>query len=49
MPDQSVELTEAQVAEVQRRRSDPGRKLVCHAAARKRIERLVCGEPGDAP
>jgi len=39
-PDRLVLLTEAQVAEVRHRRADPNRKLVSHAAARKRIRRL---------
>ena len=39
-PDRLVALTDAQVAEVRRRRADPNRKLVSHAAARKRIDRL---------
>lgn len=33
-------LTDAQVAEVRRRRADPGRKLVPHAEALERIGRL---------
>jgi hypothetical protein len=33
-------LTEAQIAEIRDRRSDPGRKLVSHAEARERITRL---------
>jgi hypothetical protein len=40
-PDRLVVLTDAQVAEVRRRRADPNRKLVSRAAARKRI-----GRPG---
>jgi hypothetical protein len=39
-PDRLVVLSDAQVAEVRRRRVDPNRKLVSHAKARKRIERL---------
>jgi len=39
-PDRLVVLTDAQVAEVRRRRADPNRKLVSHAAARKPIGRL---------
>jgi hypothetical protein len=39
-PDRLVLLTDAQVAEVRRRRAEPNRKLVSHAAARKRIGRL---------
>jgi hypothetical protein len=39
-PDRLVALTDAQVAEVRRRRADPNRKLVSHASARKRIGRL---------
>jgi hypothetical protein len=35
-----MRLTEAQVAEVRRRRADPNRKLVSHAEARERIARL---------
>jgi hypothetical protein len=35
-----VRLTEAQIAEVRRRRADPGRKLVSQAEARDRITRL---------
>jgi hypothetical protein len=35
-----VRLTEAQIAEVRRRRVDPGRKLASHAEARDRITRL---------
>jgi hypothetical protein len=35
-----VRLTEAQIAEVHRRRADPGRKLLSHAEARDRITRL---------
>jgi len=35
-----VRLTEAQIAEIRRRRDDPGRKLVSHAEARERITRL---------
>jgi hypothetical protein len=33
-------LTEAQVAEVRRRKTDPNRKLLSHAEARERIGRL---------
>jgi hypothetical protein len=36
----NVQLTDAHVAEVRRRRSDPDRVLVPHAEARKRIRRL---------
>jgi hypothetical protein len=35
-----VQLTDAQVAEVRRRRADPNRVLVSHAEARERIRRL---------
>jgi hypothetical protein len=35
-----MQLTDAQVAEVRRRRTDPARKLVPHAEARERIRRL---------
>jgi hypothetical protein len=35
-----VQLTDAQVAEVRRRRTDPNRVLVPHAEARQRIGRL---------
>jgi hypothetical protein len=35
-----VRLTDAQVAEVRRRRTDPTRKLVSHDEARERIGRL---------
>ena len=35
-----VRLTDAQVAEVRRRRTDPNRKLVSHDEARERIGRL---------
>jgi hypothetical protein len=35
-----MRLTDAQVAEVRRRRADPNRKLVSHAEARERIARL---------
>lgn len=38
-----VRLTEAEIAEVRRRRADPDRKLVSHAEARERISRLVAG------
>jgi hypothetical protein len=34
-----VALSDAQVAEVRRRRADPNRKLVTHAEARERITR----------
>jgi hypothetical protein len=40
LPDRLVTLTDAQVAEVARRRADPNRKLVSNAKARKRIARL---------
>ena len=33
-------LTDAQVAEVRRRRADPNRSLLAHAEARERIGRL---------
>jgi hypothetical protein len=33
-------LTDAQLAEIRRRRSDPDRKLVSHGDARERIRRL---------
>jgi nitrate reductase assembly molybdenum cofactor insertion protein NarJ len=33
-------LTDAQVEEVRRRRTDPNRKIVSHAEARERIGRL---------
>ena len=33
-------LTEAQIAEVRRRRADPNRNLLSHAEARERIGRL---------
>ena len=36
----SVQLTDAQVAEVRRRRADPNRVFVSHADARERIGRL---------
>jgi hypothetical protein len=39
-PDRLVVLTDAQLAEVRRRKTDPNRKLVSHAAAKKRIARL---------
>ena len=39
-PDTQVALSDAQVAEVRRRRADPNRKLVSHAEARERITRL---------
>lgn len=35
-----VQLTDAQVAEVRRRRADPDRKLVSHTDARERIRRF---------
>jgi len=35
-----MRLTDAQIAEVRRRRTDPNRKLVSHAEARERIARL---------
>jgi hypothetical protein len=35
-----MQLTDAQVAEVRRRIADPNRKLLSHAEARERIERL---------
>jgi hypothetical protein len=35
-----VQLTDAQVAEVRRRVSDPNRELLSHAEARARIARL---------
>jgi len=35
-----MRLTDAQVAEVRRRRANPNRKLVSHAEARERIARL---------
>ncbi|MGX7744989.1 hypothetical protein [Rhodopseudomonas parapalustris] len=35
-----LRLTEAQVAEVRRRRSDPNRRLVSHEDAKQRIVRL---------
>jgi TPP-dependent pyruvate/acetoin dehydrogenase alpha subunit len=35
-----MRLTEAQIAEVRRRKADPGRKLVSHDEARGRIARL---------
>jgi hypothetical protein len=35
-----VRLTEAQIAEVRRRNTNPDRKLVSHAEARERIGRL---------
>jgi len=38
-PDRLVALSDAQVAEVHRRRADPNRKLVSHAEARERITR----------
>ena len=37
---QDVQLTDAQVAEVRRRRADPNRVLVSEAEARERIRRL---------
>jgi hypothetical protein len=39
-PDRLVPRTNAQVDEVRRRRADPNRKRVSHAAARKHIGRL---------
>ena len=39
-PDRLVLLTDAQVAEVRRRRADPNRRLISHAEARERIARL---------
>jgi hypothetical protein len=36
----AVQLTEEQVAEVRRRRSDPERKIVSHEEARARLGRL---------
>ena len=33
-------LTDAQLAEVRRRRADPDRKLVSHAEAKERLSRL---------
>jgi len=36
-----MQLTDAQVAEVRRRIADPNRKLLSHAEARARIERLA--------
>jgi hypothetical protein len=35
-----ISLTDAQLEEVRRRRTDPNRKLVSHAEARERIGRL---------
>jgi hypothetical protein len=35
-----MRLTDAQVAEVRRRRADPNRRLISHAEARERIARL---------
>ncbi len=35
-----LQLTDAQLAEVRRRRADPNRKLVSHAEARARLGRL---------
>jgi hypothetical protein len=35
-----IELTDAQLGEVRRRRSNPNRKVVSHAEARERIGRL---------
>lgn len=35
-----IRLTDAQVAEVRRRRADPNRKLLTHEEARERIGRL---------
>jgi hypothetical protein len=37
---QDMRLTDEQVAEVHRRRTDPNRRLVSHADARERIARL---------
>ena len=37
---QDMRLTDAQVAEVRRRRADPNRKLLSHAEALERIGRL---------
>jgi hypothetical protein len=39
-PMHDMRLSDAQVAEVRRRRADPDRKLVSHAEARERIARL---------
>jgi uncharacterized protein YllA (UPF0747 family) len=38
-----LQLTDAQVAEVRRRMTDPDRVLVTHAEARERIRRLGSG------
>jgi len=35
-----MRLTDAQLAEVRRRRADPDRKLVSHAEAKERLSRL---------
>ena len=37
---QDMRLTDEQVAEVRRRRTDPNRRLVSHADARERIARI---------
>jgi hypothetical protein len=39
-PERLVVLTNEQVAEVRRRRTDPNRKLVSHATVEKRIAQL---------
>jgi hypothetical protein len=39
-----MRLTDEQVEEVRRRRSDPDRQLVSHEEARNRIARLVGGD-----
>ena len=44
-PDRLVALTDAQVAEVRRRRADPNRKLVSHAAAQAHRSARVLAEP----
>jgi hypothetical protein len=36
-----MRLTDAQVAEVRRRKADPSRRLVSHAEARERIAQLA--------
>ena len=36
----AMQLTDEQVAEVRRRRSDPERKLISHEDARERLRRL---------
>jgi uncharacterized membrane protein YccC len=43
-----MRLTDAQVAEIRRRRTDPNRKLISHDEARERIARLgsFAGEAG---